>query len=68
MKVEVYRNNTIYQITFERGKTTLPLKELGPTEIKGTRTEFKPDPEIFEEVVFDYQTLKSKTQRTGLFE
>ena len=58
MKVEVYRNDTIYQITFERGKTSLPLKELGKTDLKGTRTEFKPDPEIFEEIVFDYQTLK----------
>ncbi len=60
MKIEVYRNNKIYSIEFERGKTTKELEIIGETDLVGTKTEFKPDKEIFDEVIFDYETLKTR--------
>ena len=48
-----YRN---YQ-RYERGKTCCPLKIIGDTDAHGTTTTFKPDYQIFEELVFDYNTL-----------
>ncbi|MGB5791954.1 MAG: ATP-binding protein, partial [Poseidonibacter sp.] len=65
MTIQVFRNKQIYQITFEKGHTTVPLKILGPTEFNGTRTEFKPDSEIFDELIFDYQTLKVRLKELG---
>ncbi len=43
--------------SFERGKVTKGFEKLGPTEDKGLYVRFKPDPEIFDEVVFDYSVL-----------
>ena len=60
MDVEVKRNGKIYQIRFERGYTAIPLKIVGETEETGTRVTFKPDPEIFEELDYHYDTLKQR--------
>ncbi len=61
MEVEVRRNGKIYKQRYERGKTMYPLKEIGESEITGTTTWFKPDPEIFTDtVVFDYSTLEHR--------
>jgi len=58
MKIDVFRNGKIHHIEFARGATSMDLIETGDTDIKGTRTEFKPDPDIFEDLVYDYDTLK----------
>ena len=61
MEVEVRRNGKIYKQRYERGKTMYPLKEIGESEITGTTTWFKPDPEIFTEtIVFNYATLEHR--------
>ncbi len=60
MKVEVYRNNKIHSIEFERGKTKKELEIIGDTDLVGTKTEFKPDKEIFDTVIFDYEILQTR--------
>ncbi|WP_371375760.1 DNA topoisomerase (ATP-hydrolyzing) subunit B [Sporomusa aerivorans] len=60
MEVEVKRNGKIYQIRFERGNTVSSLKVVGETEETGTKVCFKPDPEIFEETEYSFDTLKSR--------
>ncbi len=58
MEVEVRRNGKKYRQTYERGKTTSPLTEIGNARKTGSKSVFWPDPEIFEEVEFDYGTLE----------
>ena len=60
MRVEVKRNGKIYQIEFSRGKTVGEMKVIGETDERGSETIFKPDHEIFEDLVFDYQTLEHR--------
>ncbi len=57
MKVRVYNEGKIHEIEFERGKTTVPMHVTGETNDSGTTVTFKPDPEIFDELVFNYGTL-----------
>lgn len=58
MEVEVRRGGKIYGIEFARGKTVVPLYEKGITEETGTTVHFKPDAEIFTELVYSYETLR----------
>jgi DNA gyrase subunit B len=48
-EVEVSRNGEVYQMEFERGKTTKKLEVIGKSKGTGTLITFKPDPEIFRE-------------------
>lgn len=57
MEVFVHREGKIHKIRFERGNTTEQLKIVGDTEESGTVTKFKPDPEIFETLDYNYDTL-----------
>lgn len=58
MEIEVKRDGKLYSIAFAKGETVQPLKELGRTRGTGSKTIFWPDPEIFEEIEFDYSTLQ----------
>ena len=49
-----------YSERFERGHVARPLKDEGPTEDHGLYVRFKPDPEIFDETVFDYGTILNR--------
>lgn len=60
MEVEVCRDGHIYRQRYERGKTVTPLQILGDTDKTGTKTTFKPDPEIFEDVVFDFDMMVAR--------
>ena len=60
MEVEVRRNGKIYAIAFERGKTVEKMHEIGESRKTGSKTIFWPDPEIFEETVYDYDTLQHR--------
>lgn len=60
MIVEVAREGKIYRQRYERGKTVTPLEIVGDTERTGTRTIFKPDPEIFDEVEFDFDFMLTR--------
>jgi DNA gyrase subunit B len=57
LEVEVFRDGNIYRQRYERGNTITPLEVIGTTEKTGTKTTFKPDPEIFDELVFDFDVL-----------
>ena len=65
--VRVYRDGKIYQMDFERGKTTAPMRIVGSCEPErhGTSVHFQPDPEIFEETVYDFETLKVRLRETA---
>ena len=61
VEVVVYKNSKIYKIRFENGgHTVAPLKEIGNCEKNrtGTWVTFKPDPDIFDTDIYDYDTLK----------
>ena len=60
MEVEVKRNGKIHLIRFERGYTAQSLTIIGETEETGTKVSFKPDFEIFEELEYSFDTLKSR--------
>ena len=60
LEVEVAREGKLYKQTFERGKTTTSLIDLGETNKQGTRTTFRADSEIFEEVEYDYEVLLTR--------
>ena len=64
LEAEVHRDGKIHNIRFERGVVVEPLREVGdiPTGGKATGTivEFKPDPTIFEDCEFRYETLESR--------
>ena len=60
VEVKVYKNGKIYFIRFENGgHTVAPLKVIGDCEENrtGTVVTFKPDPEIFDTDIYDYDTL-----------
>ena len=60
MEVEVYRDGKVYLQEFERGVPVSELKVIGITKKTGTKTTFKPDSEIFDDVVFDFDILLSR--------
>ena len=62
LEVDIYHEGQIYNQRYERGKVCYPLKVVGKCEAgkTGTKVTFLPDPEIFEDTVFDYDTLKQR--------
>ena len=60
LEVRVYQDGKIYQQRYERGKVMYPLKVVGtcPADQHGTEVHFLPDPEIFEETVYDFEILR----------
>ena len=62
LEVEIYHEGKIYKQRYERGNVCYKLKVVGECEPDrtGTKVTFLPDKEIFEETVFDYDTLKQR--------
>ena len=62
LEVEIYHEGKIYKQRYERGKVIYKLKVIGECdpELSGTKVTFLPDKEIFEETIFDYDTLKQR--------
>ena len=59
--VQVRRDGTEYEISFDRGKTKEKLHKIGSAKHTGTTVMFWPDPEIFQETtVYDYNTLAAR--------
>ena len=67
LEVEVCHGGKVYKQRYERGKTMYPLKIVGdcPADTHGTKVSFLPDKEIFEETVYDYDTLKIRLRETA---
>ena len=57
MEVRVYKNGQIYEVKFSRGNMTQEMTVVGSTDKTGTEVVFKPDPEMFDDTVYDYDTL-----------
>ncbi|MDX1357925.1 MAG: DNA topoisomerase (ATP-hydrolyzing) subunit B [Clostridia bacterium] len=60
MEVEVRRDGKIYKQRYERGVTVTPVEVIGETTETGTTTRFKPDDQIFDSIVFDYDVMLSR--------
>jgi DNA gyrase subunit B len=60
VEAEVWRNGRAYVQEYERGKASTELKEMGLAKRTGTRITFMPDPEVFKDVTFDYDTLEAR--------
>ena len=65
--VEVYKEGQVYFQSYHIGKPDEPVKVIGTcdSEKHGTKVTFHPDPEIFEETVYDYDTLKQRLRETA---
>ncbi len=62
LEVKVYQDGNIHHQRFERGDVKNKLEVIGSTDQHGTYIHFKPDDQIFEELVFDFDTLKQRLQ------
>ena len=67
LEVEIFKDGNIYKQRYERGKVMEPLTVVGTCKKSktGTRVTFLPDDTIFEETVFDYDTLKQRLRETA---
>ena len=67
LEVEIYKEGRIYKQRYERGKVMYPLKVIGECSMDehGTKVTFLPDKEIFEETVYDYDTLRIRLRETA---
>ena len=60
LEVEVHKDGKIYQMKFSRGNITQEMKIIGDTDRRGTTVRFKPDPEMFDDTVYDYNILHTR--------
>ena len=58
--VQVHKNGKIYEMRFSRGHITQEMRIIGDTDRTGTTVRFKPDPEMFEDTVYDYGILHTR--------
>ena len=67
LSVEVYKDGQIYSQSYKIGKPDEPVKVIGKcsAEKHGTKVTFQPDPTIFEDTVYDYDTLKQRLRETA---
>ncbi|HTU16955.1 MAG TPA: DNA gyrase subunit B [Gemmataceae bacterium] len=59
-EAEVRRNGRVYKQEYARGKAVTDVKDIGAAKGTGTLITFKPDPEIFKDTRFDYDTLETR--------
>ncbi|MDB4671758.1 DNA gyrase subunit B, partial [Pirellulaceae bacterium] len=59
-EVEVRREGGIYQQEYERGKPAGPVTNIGKSTSSGTKTTFKPDPEVFGNLKFEFKTMEKR--------
>ena len=60
LEVRVHKDGKIHEMKFSRGKVTQPMTIVGDTDRHGTEVVFKPDPEMFEDTVYDYEILHTR--------
>ena len=67
LEVQIFHDGKIYKQRYERGHTMYPLKEVGKCDINktGTTVTFSPDGSIFEETIYDFDTLKQRLRETA---
>ena len=60
LEVEVCKDGQRYGMKFSRGDIVEHITKLGPTDKRGTAVRFKPDPEMFDDTVYDYEILHTR--------
>ena len=60
LQVRVHKNGLIHEMKFARGAITQEMKIVGKTDKTGTEVTFKPDPEMFDTLVYDYEILHER--------
>ena len=60
LDLEIWRDEKVYQMRFERGKPVTEFRQTGTTKRRGTKIRFRPDPSVFEEVNFSFDTLSQR--------
>ena len=60
LEVQVHKNGQIYEMKFARGKITQEMTVVGKTDHTGTTVTFKPDPEMFDTLEYNYQTIRTR--------
>ncbi|MBR0353777.1 MAG: DNA topoisomerase (ATP-hydrolyzing) subunit B [Oscillospiraceae bacterium] len=60
LEVQVHKEGKIFQMRFSRGEITEEIHVVGTTDRTGTTVRFKPDPEMFDDVVYDYEILHTR--------
>ena len=63
LEVQVHKNGKIHQMKFARGHITQEMTIIGDTDRTGTIVTFKPDPEMFDTTVYNYETLHTRMQQ-----
>ena len=62
LQVDVHKDGSIYEMKFSRGNITQEMTIVGKTDKTGTIVTFKPDPEMFDTLVYDYDILHPRMQ------
>ena len=60
LEVQVHKEGKIYAMAFSRGQITQGIHVVGQTDKTGTSVRFKPDPEMFDDTVYDYEILHTR--------
>ena len=60
LTVQVHKEGSIYEMRFSRGEITQQMKVVGTTDRSGTFVSFKPDPLMFDTLVYDYDILHTR--------
>ncbi len=58
--MQVHKDGNIYEMKFSRGDITQEMKIIGETDHTGTTVTFKPDPEVFDTLEYDYEILHTR--------
>ncbi len=60
LEVQVHKNGKIHEMKFARGKITQEMTVVGSTNMTGTTVTFKPDPEMFDTLEYNYETIHTR--------
>ena len=63
LTVQVHKNGEIYEMKFSRGNVTEKMTVVGKTDRTGTTVTFKPDPEMFDVVTYNYDTIHTRMRQ-----
>src|SRR5206468_11948566 len=63
LDLEIWRDDKVYEMRFERGKPVTELRQSGTTKRRGTKVRFRPDPTVFEDLNFSFDVLSQRLDR-----
>jgi DNA gyrase subunit B len=66
LRVETARDGSVWAQEYERGKPTGPVKKIGPQgDRRGTKTQFRADPEMFETIEYSFETISQRLRESA---